>query len=144
MSKACDHRCVVWSVPVRGRLPLQGVQGLGLERHYGLDAAARDVEAWQQHEWRLLSILDADYPDFSYVFPDPAARRRALRQFMVATARDAAIYGHPLTLTMAKEFWVSRSGCRPGPSRRRPGGKPGWPRRCCELRLPRHARSAGI
>jgi hypothetical protein len=66
-------------------------KGLGLERHYGLEAAARDVEAWQQHEWRLLSILDADYPDFSYVFPDPAARRRALRQFMVATARDAAI-----------------------------------------------------
>jgi DNA processing protein len=32
------------------------------ERDQALEAAARDVEAWQQHDWRVLSILDADYP----------------------------------------------------------------------------------
>jgi GNAT superfamily N-acetyltransferase len=44
----------------------------------------------------LLAASHADYPSFRHVFGDPARRRRALRPFMAATARDAAAHGRSL------------------------------------------------
>jgi ribosomal protein S18 acetylase RimI-like enzyme len=39
----------------------------------------------------LLAASHADYPGFVHLFPDPARRRRVIRPFMAATARDAAL-----------------------------------------------------
>jgi ribosomal protein S18 acetylase RimI-like enzyme len=49
----------------------------------------------------VIAASHADYPGFRHVFPDAATRRRVLRPFMVATARDAAVHGYAL---------VARSG----------------------------------
>ena len=44
----------------------------------------------------LLAASHADYPGFRHLFPDPVRRRRVLRPFMAAAARDAATHGHAL------------------------------------------------
>jgi GNAT superfamily N-acetyltransferase len=44
----------------------------------------------------VMAASHADYPGFRHIFPDPDVRRRVLRPFMTATARDAALHGHPL------------------------------------------------
>jgi GNAT superfamily N-acetyltransferase len=44
----------------------------------------------------VIAASHADYPGFRHVFPDAATRRRVLRPFMVATARDAAAHGYAL------------------------------------------------
>lgn len=41
----------------------------------------------------LLATSHGEYPTFRHLFPDPVRRRRALRPFMTATARDAALFG---------------------------------------------------
>jgi hypothetical protein len=40
----------------------------------------------------LLAASHADYPSFTHLFPDPPRRRWALRPFMSAAARDAALH----------------------------------------------------
>lgn len=44
----------------------------------------------------LIAASHAEYPAFRHVFPDADVRRRVLRTFMEATARDAAAHGHAL------------------------------------------------
>ncbi|HJU98075.1 MAG TPA: GNAT family N-acetyltransferase [Jiangellaceae bacterium] len=44
----------------------------------------------------VIAASHADYPGFRHVFPDAATRRRVLRPFMAATARDAAVHGYAL------------------------------------------------
>jgi len=54
-------------------------------RTVGVDTA--DVAA------RVLVASHAEYPAFRHLITDPARRRRALRPFMLAAARDAARHG---------------------------------------------------
>jgi hypothetical protein len=42
----------------------------------------------------LLAASHHEYPAFRHLFPDSAVRRRVLRPFMAAAARDAARLGH--------------------------------------------------
>lgn len=44
----------------------------------------------------LLAASHADYPVFRHLLPNPAVRKRVLRRFMGAAARDAAIHAHAL------------------------------------------------
>jgi ribosomal protein S18 acetylase RimI-like enzyme len=44
----------------------------------------------------LLAASHADYPSFQHLFPDGDVRRRVLRSFMTAAARDAAIHAHAM------------------------------------------------
>jgi len=44
----------------------------------------------------VLAASHADYPGFRHLFPDPQRRRRVVRPFMAASARDAARYGRAL------------------------------------------------
>lgn len=52
---------------------------------------ARAVEAGA-----LLAASHADYPGFRHLFADPSRRRRVVRPFMTAAARDAAAHGEAL------------------------------------------------
>jgi ribosomal protein S18 acetylase RimI-like enzyme len=44
----------------------------------------------------LLAASHADYPSFTHLFPDPPRRRRVLRPFMSAAARDAALHARAM------------------------------------------------
>lgn len=44
----------------------------------------------------LLAASHADYPSFTHLFPDPSRRRRVLRPFMSAAARDAALHARAI------------------------------------------------
>src|SRR5215212_3225144 len=44
----------------------------------------------------LLAASHADYPSFRYLFPDPPRRRRVLRPFMSAAAREAALHARAM------------------------------------------------
>ena len=44
----------------------------------------------------LLASSHSSYPSFRHLFPDANVRRRVLRAFMTAAARDAAIHAHAL------------------------------------------------
>lgn len=44
----------------------------------------------------VIAASHADYPGFRHVFPDAVTRRRVLRPFMAATARDSAVHGYAL------------------------------------------------
>jgi ribosomal protein S18 acetylase RimI-like enzyme len=44
----------------------------------------------------VLAASHADYPGFRHLFPDPERRRRVVRPFMTATARDAAAHARAL------------------------------------------------
>jgi GNAT superfamily N-acetyltransferase len=44
----------------------------------------------------LLAASHANYPSFRHLFPDPARRRRVLRPFMSAAARDAALHARAM------------------------------------------------
>jgi GNAT superfamily N-acetyltransferase len=52
--------------------------------------------AWAAAAGQVFTASHSNYPGFAFMFPDPEARARALRPFMVATAHDAALHGHPL------------------------------------------------
>lgn len=52
----------------------------------------------------LLCASHADYPAFRHVLPDPRRRRRMLRPFLAASARDAAIHGHGLVARQGAEL----------------------------------------
>lgn len=43
----------------------------------------------------LLAASHADYPSFRYLIPEPQRRRRMLRAFLSAAARDAALHAQP-------------------------------------------------
>ena len=44
----------------------------------------------------LLAASHADYPSFRHLFPNPRRRRRVLRPFMSAAARDAAVHARAM------------------------------------------------
>lgn len=64
---------------------------------------------------RVLTASHSNYPGFAFMFPEPEARARALRPFMVATAYDAALHGHPLAAVdddgvLGVALWMAPGG----------------------------------
>lgn len=52
----------------------------------------------------MFTASHATYPAFRHIFPDPAARTRALRAFFTATAADALRYGAVDAITLDNEL----------------------------------------
>src|SRR5215217_8027146 len=60
-----------------------------------IDTLSPDLASEAGH---LLAASHADYPSFRHLFPDPPRRRRVLRPFMSAAARDAAVHARAMAV----------------------------------------------
>src|SRR5215212_7785 len=95
----------------------------------------------------LLAASHADYPSFTHLFPDPPRRRRVLRPFMSAAARDAALHARAMAASddngiVGVALWMP-PGTFPSPS----GARRVWRRPSCEqpfrpAALSRHSRAS--
>src|SRR5829696_7984822 len=86
----------------------------------------------------LLAASHADYPSFTHLFPDPPRRRRVLRPFMSAAARDAALHARAMAASddngiVGVALWLPQGAYGAGP----PASSPFGPRRFPGIRARR-------
>jgi len=96
----------VWQRPLEGyRTPAPGVidrhrEYLHAQKVDTMEATPIQVDPLRPKQAApagdLLAASHADYPSFRHLFADAATRRRVLRRFMTAVARDAAAHAHAL------------------------------------------------